>query len=267
MQHVLRDTATSNKALGANLGFLFAAKHALQHYQSQTIYSFIPKNACTSLRYSLAIANGAIGPGDSMHWIHQNNGAFVADLRALLSARHSFVILRCPLRRLASVFLDKFCELTPDAWDFHDEIGRRIAPADLSFGEFVRALSTPSTLVRNIHWAPQSAFLVYREYRHYFSVERIVHAQAQLQQLIGLEVIDTRAMARHGLDQYKLIEDDSGRFANMPVHEIFALRRQGQCPSPASLYTAELVDLARSLYRDDVALYIDRLGRGDLLFS
>ena len=38
--------------------FAFSSEHALSIYPINAIYNFIPKNACSSLRYSIAVANG-----------------------------------------------------------------------------------------------------------------------------------------------------------------------------------------------------------------
>ena len=46
--------------LPQNIGHQFAARHALNIYKSSSIYSFIPKCACSTMRLSLAKANGLI---------------------------------------------------------------------------------------------------------------------------------------------------------------------------------------------------------------
>jgi len=77
-------------------------------YQSNALYSYIPKNACSTLRFSVAKANGCISSLEQGHWIHANNTVFNATLAEAIKASYTFVILRCPYRRLASAYLDEF---------------------------------------------------------------------------------------------------------------------------------------------------------------
>ncbi len=84
-----------------------AAAHALKIYKSGSIYTFIPKNACSTMRLSLAIANCCIADASSFEWIHENNETFRANLEDMVCAAYTFVILRDPFARLASYFLDK----------------------------------------------------------------------------------------------------------------------------------------------------------------
>ncbi|TAL45777.1 MAG: hypothetical protein EPN89_11775, partial [Methylovulum sp.] len=70
--------------LSKNQQHQFAQGHALRIYNSNSIYSFIPKNACSTMRVSLAIANGCIADTDKLdeldfNWIHNNNDTFRAD--------------------------------------------------------------------------------------------------------------------------------------------------------------------------------------------
>ena len=52
--------------LSENAEHAFAERHALNVYKSNSIYSFIPKNACSTLRLSLAVANGVVTDGDCL---------------------------------------------------------------------------------------------------------------------------------------------------------------------------------------------------------
>ena len=55
---LFRYTRGNLQALVQNAAHQFAAQHALSIYAADAIYSFIPKNACSTMRYTLAIANG-----------------------------------------------------------------------------------------------------------------------------------------------------------------------------------------------------------------
>ena len=84
-----------------------AASHALKIYKTGAIDTFIPKNACSTMRLSVAIANCCIADASGFEWIHNNNDTFRANLEDLIRATYTFVILRDPFVRLASCFLDK----------------------------------------------------------------------------------------------------------------------------------------------------------------
>ena len=108
----LNYTANSYVKLNKNMQHKLAQNHALRIYKSNSIYSFIPKNGCSTMRLSLALANGCISDPKDFEWIHNNSLTFSADLPSLLLADYTFVILRCPFARLASVYLDKIVSTT-----------------------------------------------------------------------------------------------------------------------------------------------------------
>jgi hypothetical protein len=283
---VLRFSRRETTALADNAAHRFAAKHALCIYRANAIYTFIPKNGCSTLRLSLALANGTIGSPEEAGWIHRNNGTFRATLRDLVTADYTFTVLRCPYRRLASAFLDKVVKRNvPRSMDrlLRNRPGRagrfrrwlararrpdrRAAPeyGDLTFRSFVRLLEAPGGLMLDPHWAPQSAFLVYEAYDDVFRLEEFEAAWARLRERIGLEVVDARSLIRHGTDQLTLMTE--GRFADTPVRELDAMRAAGRVPAPATLYDDDLTAAVTRLYRADVALYAARFGTGGLLVS
>src|SRR5689334_7241658 len=99
-RRLLRYTRDNLQTLDANAAHQFAARYALSLHNCDPVYSFIPKNACSTMRYTIALANGAIvGPAD-FNWIHANNPTFRASLRELATAKYTFAILRDPYLRL-----------------------------------------------------------------------------------------------------------------------------------------------------------------------
>ncbi|WP_366939281.1 sulfotransferase family 2 domain-containing protein [uncultured Paraglaciecola sp.] len=68
-----------------------------------------------------------------------------------MKADYTFVVLRCPFRRLASVFLDKFVAKEPDAWQYRDVLSRKVDLDNLSFHDFVLSLKNTAILNSNIH--------------------------------------------------------------------------------------------------------------------
>ena len=101
---LLKNARLEYSAIKNNNQYVFSLKHALSIYPIDAIYTFIPKNACSSLRYSTAIANGFIGDISDIDWIHKNNIAFMPTQREIALASYTFVVLRCPFTRVASCF-------------------------------------------------------------------------------------------------------------------------------------------------------------------
>ena len=137
---MLRHARKGYAGLSNNSTYQFAIAHALSIYQASAIYTFIPKNACSTLRYSVARANGCIWSDDDIHWIHNNSAGFRSTLAELATAKYSFVVLRDPFRRIASCFLDKFVDRNIDAWRFVELAGYRINLESLTFRQFIKEL-------------------------------------------------------------------------------------------------------------------------------
>jgi len=247
-----RYASQSYGPLSENRAHQFAIQHALLHFMSGAVYSFIPKNACSTLRLSLAIANGCIANEAEAHWIHANNGTFRASLREAATAPYTFVVLRCPFKRLASVFLDKFVSKENDAWLYRDARRRTCELDDLTFADFVKSLANEPLRDVNIHWRPQVDFLLYEDYHDWFCLEDFAYLPDKLQSRIGLSIKDARAMTRHGADtaSRKIHVDCS----QVPVWKLAEGKRAGRLPTYQALYTPELFAIVASLYADDIKL-------------
>jgi hypothetical protein len=239
--------------------------HALRIYSANAIYSFIPKNACSTLRVSLAIANGCIRDAKDFNWIHQNNDTFSADLASALTASYTFVVLRCPYARLASAYLDKIVGHYPDAWQLYELTLRKIEVSAMSFDFFVRQLHKKTIRKANIHWQPQVDFLLYEHYDDYFCLENFAEAAAVLENKINLPVVDARDLTKHGIGRFTLL-GGQGEYARHTAFDIMRLKHAGHCPSPVSLYTEELVAIVKECYRADLELYTSLFGNKNLLF-
>lgn len=92
--------------LNKNERYNFSGSHSLSIYPIDAVYTFIPKNACSTLRYSIAIANGFIENKSNIDWIHSNNKTFISTLQEIAQAKYTFTVLRCPFTRVASSYLD-----------------------------------------------------------------------------------------------------------------------------------------------------------------
>lgn len=261
----LNYSASTYQYLPKNTRHQFAQAHALRIYRSNSVYSFIPKNACSTMRLSLAMANGCISSPTDFNWIHQNNDTFRADLASLIQAEYTFVILRCPFARLASAYLDKIVDTTGVAWELYEAVQRRQENEDLSFRRFVNTVCKPEILRSNIHWQPQVDFLVYQEYDDYFNLETFAAAKATLERKAQISIVDARKLTRHGTDRFQLLKD--GHYADHLPEAIRALKKAGQIPHPAALYDDALIAKVSKTFKQDISLYKSLFGTGHLLFS
>ncbi len=261
---VLAHVAGTMTPLADNAPHQLAAAHALVHFRSGSVYSFIPKNACTTMRVSLALANGFIESDAQWEWVHKNNRSYSASLPQLAAAPYSFVILRCPFRRIASVYLDKIVGKSEDMWSLWQSTGEGFDPDEITFADFLNTVLTAGVMRQNIHWRPQSDFLVYRDYDSYFSVEKFSTANAEISERTGLAIVDARPLSAHGTDRFE--EVNEGVFTRTPAREIAALQADGKCPSYAALYTPAVRRQVGLSYSADLALYAARLGVENLLF-
>lgn len=261
---LLRYARKEQVLLQRNSAHSFAASHALACYQSDAIYTYIPKNGCSTLRLSLAIANGCVAGPEDVIWIHANNPTFVASLRDLARARFTFTVLRCPFSRLASVFLDKILSRRPEYWALDRLENDQLDPATLSFRAFVDLLSAPRRIKANVHWRPQIDFLVYETYDAYFAFEDFAAAAEGIEAGAGIEVVDARPLTRHGTDRFTL--ETEGCFADTPLAELDEMRRGGRLPAHAALYDDALSAQVAGLYATDIRLYSRKLDAAGLMF-
>ncbi|MEQ9157958.1 MAG: sulfotransferase family 2 domain-containing protein [Roseovarius sp.] len=250
--------------LGANEAHGFAAGHALVCYPTNAVYTFIPKNACSTMRVSLAMANGCIEGVEDWTWIHPNNRTFSASLRELVTANFTFVILRCPHARLASVFLDKIVSKTPEFWALYRLEGDQLDEHGLTFRQFVDAIARQESLRANIHWRPQEDFLVYEAYDAYYALEQFGSAVGEIERKSGMDITDARPLTRHGTDQVELVTDEC--HADTPLSALAEMKREGRAPAHACLYDAALAERVGALYQADIQIYAERFGTADLLF-
>ena len=145
----------------------FARRHTLVHLKSNSICTWIPKNSCSSLRFSIAKANGAISGIEDIDWIHKNNSSFTASNKELLMADYTFVVLRNPFKRLLSFYCDKLCNTGSDPNDQSYEVTQSImgTNSETTFADFVEILwHKPSLKKVNEHIQDQCDFLIYKNY-------------------------------------------------------------------------------------------------------
>lgn len=245
---------TSNITLKNNPDHQFALKHTLEIYKHNAAYTFIPKNACSTMRFTIAHENGCVDTQDDINWIHANNGTFSMSTSSATKASYTFVILRCPFERLFSAFMDKIVGLTNQAWNYHVAQGRKQSPYDITFDSFLNTLSKTPRKQMDIHWRPQKDFLLYKQYDDYFSLENFGLVESTLKKKLNIDIIDTRAYLEH--DSNKLETDMTLENPNMiSALNLLVLKRSGYKPDILKMYDQKNIDIVKKIYADDITLY------------
>jgi hypothetical protein len=256
----MRRIRTAKKHLGNILHndfYQLSRAHTLTAYGLKGVYTFIPKNACTTLRFSLAVHNGFIDDTSQFDWIRENNGVFVASQDMVATCDYSFVVLRCPYRRIASCYLDKIVGNVITISIAHGQ------KPDLSFTDFAEVCQLMPRKDHDIHWRAQSDFLLYEEYDDYFCVEAFADAVRTLDQR-GFKVQDTRRIANHDTSSLNTV---SGDFSRVPMSELARLKAKGEVPGYADLFNERARALVEEVYAEDIALYREKFGADGLLFQ
>lgn len=272
-QRKLLNVANDGKCWKHNYWHNEALKFAKHIYSSNSIYTFIPKNASQTMRYSIDIENGIWDVDCQKQWTTKvsSNNVFSPTLQYQIRNNYAFVILRCPFSRLASAFLDQFIR-RPHIYITHQHkegiLKRTLDPTFrnyVTFERFVKKIqSNWRFFTGNAHWSPQVQFLLYENYDDYFCIEEFSHVIKTLKEKINLKVYDARKISKHGIDGLKKISIPNSHKLNMK--DIMAMKEIGEIIDPKSLFNEELYDITKNLYRNDINLYKNKVGEKNLMF-
>ena len=236
--------------------YTFSLSFALSIYPIDAICTYIPKNACSTLRYSIAVANGFLEDINDIEWIHSNNSTFISTQREVALAKYTFVVLRCPFRRVASVFLDKFVDRRLKV---QDTTGKKLS---INFLEFLLIIKSQIRTDRNFHWRNQSDFLHYKKYDDYFALESFSKSIDSLNDH-GFQVHDTREVTKHSLFNLERVNGDFSKVKDVDINK---MKDKGIAPSYKSMFSNAEIELVKEIYSDDINLYKSHFGDKDLLF-
>ena len=255
---LLRNARLEYSTVNQNELYTFSLEHALSIYPLDAVYTFIPKNACSTFRYSIAIANGFLGDISDIEWIHQNNPTFISTQREVSLASYTFVVLRCPYTRVASSFLNRIVD---EEFIFYDDAAmtNRVS---INFHDFLSIIKSQDRSEMDQHWRNQSDFLHYERYDEYFSLESFSEAINSLGAR-GFTVHETRAALKHDLKNIKRVDGD---FSKMKIEELQKMKEKGCAPSYKSMFGDVEIELANDIYNDDINLYKSHFGDNCLLF-
>lgn len=268
-----------------------AQKHAIYIAPANAIYSFVPKNACTTLRYAAVMANTSddmrtseYGSPESFDKAMGQINDYVATPEQIVSAAYKFIVLRCPWSRLSSVFLDKVIggKRTGRAIRLNAEtqrLGKPVAlglralhrvgivpyldPTRFTFRQFVDLISAPSGLEIDHHWTPQ-ARLALDTYDDVFGMHDLGTAFARITETTGMKIRDTRDLSGHATHRLKLLTDKC--YADVPMEDLSQMKHKGYAPHHTAFYDKGLKDIVRALYKEDIDFYTNHLGSNGLAF-
>ena len=260
---VLLKTAGKHESIIENKRHEVARGNTLVHLKSDSICTWIPKIACSTLRYSIALDNGAISGLNDFSWIHQNNTTFAANNKELLNSSYAFVILRNPFKKLLSFYLDKICSDKSTKEDQSYAVAKSIFNTNNSttFEEFVSTIyEDPSLISKDIHTRRQCDFLIYTNYSDYFKFEDFEGTKKRLKEKIGLELVDTRQSGsiRTTYEMEELKEFDH----KTTVSEANSLLDMHKKPLTTNMYTPEMIAKVGTIYFSDILLYSNTINGG-----
>lgn len=259
---IISKTIGTRLPLDKNKDFKFAMQHTLYAPYTKTLASFIPKNGCTSLRYSFAIANNIISGPEDLDWIHSNNQSMNASLENIQNFEYSFVILRNPYERLASAFWNKF--IPSSQVDFIDQSGKifinLLNKGKInSFKDFVNTLwEDPMLISKDGHLRYQTDFLLLSNYDNYFSISDFKLLQKTLLDQVELKIIDTRDFTNHTTFGCKKKSDCY--YGSHSIEELTKIKSQKMSINYINFYDEEDAYKITNLYYNDIVVYIEKTG-------
>jgi len=266
--------------------------HAIYIAPANAIYTFVPKNACTTLRYAAVMANASHDHQNEEQTSPQSFDTamgqidnYVASPEQIASAAYRFIVLRCPWSRLSSVFLDKVIggKRTGRAIRLNAQAQRHSAPVALglralhrtgmmpyldpdrfTFRQFVDLISAPSGLEIDHHWTPQARFAL-DAYDDVFGMHDLGASFTRITQATGMEIHDTRDLSGHATHRLMLLEDKC--YADVSMAELSKMKKEGYAPHHRAFYDTELQNTVKALYKEDMDFYTHHLGSEGLAFS
>ena len=249
--------------INSNTAHVFASKHTLMHLNSNTVATWIPKIACSNMRYSFAYANGAVSSAKDIGWIHRNNAEFNASNKELLLADYTFVVLRNPFKRLLSFFMDKICHAEENPEDPSYAHAKKVFEAGNidSFHDFIDFIwKNPCSIELDEHTRQQCDFLIYEKYDDYFSIENYKATAKHIEEKTGITLHDVRNFNSIFTTHNCIDSDSFSPETTLPLIKEYL--SQGKKPIAENMYTEEMIKKVATLYLPDILLYCNVLEGG-----
>jgi len=262
---------------GELLDTTFARNLTLIDPDRHLAYVAVPKNACTLLKASFILnsryRDAYLAGGETIHrFCGQLMASTIAAEIPSGPGSFRFVVLRHPLHRILSAYLDKIVRGRHRQIDPYTEmqvartvreaqavLGLQDDPArSISFEEFARYLATAADVQFDMHWMPQVQMVGtdLSRYDHVGTVERLSETLALLASRFGY--VDATSLDPRLLEEDPHITKFSEQadlkqpYRALP-HELDSFA--DGVPMPPLFFTPELKDLLEQRYAADVALY------------
>lgn len=233
---------------------LVAWRHELAFPRSSVAYTYIPKNACSTLKLSLGYHEGWLSRDTSNpHGIGVGHRLY-GKLRVLDPALR-LLVLRDPYERTVSAFLDRFMKQPLDRGPRlllqsgslpSEPAGGELRGVDhISFRDFVGVLAGQG-LRMDPHWRPQSDF-VKGAYSHVCSTRNLWPIQDALQSM-GVEWLDYRPHRATSASGLGIPASD------LTIRQLREYRSEGALPSSTEMLPADLRLEIEKVFASDFSL-------------
>jgi hypothetical protein len=247
---------------------IFDSGYIFNYENINVTYTYIAKNACTSIKKTLGIANGNLTINDCPH---NRDGLKTFSANNILKST-KLIVLRNPFKRLVSAFLDKIA--TPQQQNIglegnknifksqgkkEDEINDLIkSNTTATFLEFVQYLSKTPDIYLNEHWKSQSSSCLLDEYDLIFPLERL---EERWNNSI-LSKYPIIKMDKHTTNYGKEIIHDTNLFGSediclLPANVIVSKLRESRISIDKNLFfkNNEVRKLFMNRFADDIIIY------------
>ena len=256
-------TMGDHRDLAHNQAHIFAQNTTLIHLNSNSTCTWIPKNACSNIRFSIALANGAISSMNDVKWIHNNTSSMCPSNKEILQASFCFVILRNPFKRLLSFFLDKICHQSLSEIDTSYTSAQELfnVTDKTTFEDIVSIIWGNLDLIKKeVHIRPQVDFLIYKTYDKYYQFENFIEIESSLKEKINLKMYDVRDY--NSIFTSKSLEATSEINHESPIIQIREYYNKGKKPIALNMFTGTMLKQVAEIYFNDILLYIKKVEGG-----
>ncbi|TLU87950.1 MAG: sulfotransferase family protein [Chlorobium sp.] len=252
----------------ANIANIAKPKNLLYFPGSNIRYTAVPKNANSTVKATLLFREGVRVNPMNIHEIHRELVRPYACNET--KQGRSLAVVRDPIRRFLSAFLDKIvANPRPAVWIsvvMHSSTRLSLPKLvnsssmdgleieKLTFLDFSRAVALIPDVHLDEHFRSQSWYLAGRKHDYMLSFDS-PGWQRQLGELVGCEVVVVRP---HGTQQYACPDNAFPGADTMTIGELrnnFQLT--GRLPAAKDFLSPEAVDILRSRYKCDYVAIAD----------
>jgi hypothetical protein len=209
-------------------------------------YCYIRKNACSAFKkFIIDTSDVAKNPDENdMRFMAR---AHLADLQDVRAADHRICILRDPIDRAASVYVNKFVAQTGNADIFKSYADRTGRPPHLAtFSDFVEYYLSLPLETLDVHVYPQASHLMPVDYDVALMIDQVYSGMVEV---LGVEIADVFFARKMNATRYH-----PGCTTDKSRETAEALRNAGMFPARDSLCTEDLAKALRAIYAEDYSM-------------